>query len=380
MTAARCYVDVHIVQTVPPANLNSDDTGSPKQALYGGTRRLRVSSQAWKRATRLRFAQLLDDTALATRTRHIRGLLARRLAERGGLDERAAARVATAVLADLKIKPGRTGGDTAYLLFFGRRQLEKLVDQVVPRLGELVELGPRELTTAVRGISARDALGTGHPIEVALFGRMVADIPRLQVDAATQVAHALSTHAVETEFDYFTAIDDDQNTGEEAGAALIGTVEFSSATLYRYATVGLHQLRDNLDGDLEATVEALRVFLTAFSVSIPTGHQSSFAHHTAPDLVTVAIRTDQPVNLVSAFENPVRTSHHGLVTESIVRLAEELRAVEDLWGLGPVHVASTYRSGDGALPATTVEILGASLPLRRVITDVLAAARAQLAR
>jgi CRISPR system Cascade subunit CasC len=372
------YIDVHVLQTVPPSNLNRDDAGSPKQATYGGVRRARVSSQAWKRATRREFVEQVDEASLGTRTKRISTLLADRIAERGGIDVEAATRIATTMLTDLAIKPGKKAAETAYLLFFGRPQLERLVDPFVGDLARLATLDDAALAEELSGVSARAALGEGHPIDVALFGRMVADIPGLNVDAATQVAHAISTHAVDTEFDYYTAVDD-ENTKDETGAGMIGTVEFNSSTLYRYATVGLHQLAENLGGDVEATVEALRVFLTAFATSMPTGHQNSFAHRTPPNLVTVVVRHDQPVNLVSAFENPVRTVNDGLVSESIGRLSEELRLASENWGLHPTLVASTYRAPEQGVQGKASESLGASVPFEQVVGSVVAAARERLA-
>lgn len=374
----RSYVDVHILQTVPPSNLNRDDAGSPKQAVYGGVKRARVSSQAWKRATRTAFADQLDPAQLGTRTRKISALLADRLASRCRLDSEASARIATSLLAELGIKAGKKATETAYLLFFGRPQLERLIDLVEDDLPRLTALDDKELTEAVKDVPVREVLGSGHPIDVALFGRMVADIPALNVDAATQVAHALSTHAAEVEFDYYTAVDD-ENLRDEKGAGMIGTVEFQSATLYRFATVGLHQLADNLGGELDAAVEALRVFLTAFSTSMPTGHGNSFAHRTPPNLLTVTLRGDQPVNLVSAFEQPVRANGHGVLTGSIDKFATELASTSDLWGLRPELTVSTYRAPDASDRATTLAAaLGAPVPFDQLVDTVTTAARDRL--
>jgi CRISPR system Cascade subunit CasC len=370
------YIDVHILQSVPPSNINRDDAGSPKQAIYGGVRRSRVSSQAWKRATRRAFDEQIDQDELGTRTKRISTLLAGRIAQRGNIDHEAATRIATTMLAELAIKPGRKATETAYLLFFGRPQLEALIDKAGD-LGQLATLDDAALVEALSGVSAKAVLGQGHPIDVALFGRMVADIPGLNVDAATQVAHAISTHAVETEFDYYTAVDD-ENTDDETGAGMIGTIEFNSSTLYRYATVGLGQLADNLGGDVEATVQGLRVFLTAFASCMPTGHQNSFAHRTPPNLVTVVVREDQPVNLVSAFERPVRTVNEGLVSESTARLAEELRTAAENWGLRPALVASTYRAPEPGVQGKVAESLGTSTPFEQVVASVVAAARDRL--
>lgn len=372
----RTYVDIHVLQTVPPSNLNRDDAGSPKQAVYGGVRRARVSSQAWKRATRTAFAEQVPVAQLATRTKKISTLLADRLTARTGLDSAQSTRIATTVLTPLKITSGRKAAETAYLLFFGRAQLERLIDQVADRVDELSTLDEGQLRDALKDVPVEEILKRDHPIDVALFGRMVADIPGLNVDAATQVAHALSTHQVEVEFDYYTAVDD-ENLKEDTGAGMIGTVEFNSATLYRFATVGVHQLLDNLGGDVDAGVEALRVFLTAFVTSMPTGHANSFAHRTPPSLVSVVLRDNQPVNLVSAFEDPVRANGHGVAQLSAVRLAEEMSRAQTLWALAPLHVASTYAAGNGDAPVLR-DALGDSKPFPAVVDEVAEQVRLRL--
>lgn len=339
----RLFVDIHILQTVPPSNLNRDDAGSPKHATYGGVRRARVSSQAWKRATRLAFDGRVPDENLGVRTKKISRLLTEAVQAKAGLDAEQAASLVTAALTPLDIKPGKKEADTAYLLFVGRRQLDEIADLIAERAAELLALPEKDMLAKAKEIPVTERLRQGHPLDVALFGRMVADIPSLNVDAATQVAHALSTHAVDVEFDYYTAVDD-KNT-EDSGAGMIGTVEFNSATLYRYATVGVHQLYENLS-DKEATATAVKVFLDAFTRSMPTGHQNSFAHRTLPHLVLVALRADQPVNLVSAFEKPVLPHRSGIAEESLVRLASEFTAVSTTWGTEPMLTAATYTPTD----------------------------------
>jgi CRISPR system Cascade subunit CasC len=360
----RLYVDVHVLQTVPPSNINRDDNGTPKHALYGGVRRSRVSSQAWKRATRLAFADSVPKQDLATRTKRISALLGGVLETRTDLDEQQAARLATALLAPLGIKAGRKADDTAYLLFFGRRQLDAIAGLVADRASGLVALSDAELKKHCDALPIIDTLNHGHPIDVALFGRMVADIKGLNVDAAVQVAHALSTHGVETEFDYYTAVDD-ENT-EDSGAGMIGTIEFNSATLYRYATVGVHQLLDNL-ADPHATADAVRHFIDAFVRAMPGGYGNSFAPRTLPHLVLVALREDQPVNLVGAYEKAVRGGANGIADESARRLAAEFKNVNETWGSAPSARFATYYAGEGDEAKTLLDALGSPTPLPQLL-------------
>ena len=142
---------------------------------------------------------------------------------------------------------------------------------------------------------------------------MVADDPSLNFDAAAQVAHSISTHAVQNEYDYFTAVDDCQ-VEDNAGAGHLGTVEYNSATLYRYATVNVMELERHLGAKKAA--EVVRSFGEAFIRSMPTGKQNTFANRTLPDAVYVTIREDQPVNLCGAFERAVRKSAEGYAEPS----------------------------------------------------------------
>ncbi|MCC3769501.1 type I-E CRISPR-associated protein Cas7/Cse4/CasC [Streptomyces sp. UNOC14_S4] len=374
----RLYIDVHVIQTVPPANLNRDDQGNPKEAVYGGVRRSRVSSQAWKRATRLHFDAQIAEPDRATRSKRLTGGLADRITHASGLDKESAVRIASALLGQLGLSQGKKDGDTAYLLFYGNAQLDNVAALVTDRADELTALDDKDLTEAVKDLPVADCFKTGHPVGVALFGRMVADIPALNVDAAVQVAHALSTHETELEFDYFTAVDD-KNEKDETGAGMIGTIGFNSATLYRYATVGLEQLTDNLGGDTDATLDALGHFIDGFVRSAPTGYQNSFAHRTRPGLVAVVVRADQPVNLVSAFEDPIQ-HEAGIQAASARRLAEEYLTATKMWGDTPLHTAVSHTFGTGD-PRTkdTAEALSQAFGNPVGFPELLAGLRARIA-
>jgi CRISPR system Cascade subunit CasC len=179
---------------------------------------------------------------------------------------------------------------------------------------------------------------------------MVADDADLNVDASVQVAHALSTHAAEIEQDYFTAVDDKNIGSNETGAGMIGTVEFNAATLYRYATVNVDLLRKNLAGDNEATARAVEAFVRGFVLSMPTGKQNTFANRTVPDGVIIAVRDDQPINLVGAFEEPVTLGDEvtSYVQGSAYRLVQQAHSVAEFAGSPREYVvaASTPRAAD----------------------------------
>lgn len=281
------YIDIHVLQTVPPSCVNRDDTGSPKTARYGGVTRARVSSQAWKRAVRLMFQDLLSVDQVGVRTKKVVAMVAKEINPNGPSPETLELADKLLKAANLKIKDTEKG--TGALFFMSPGQAKALA-QVDPSLKE-AELKKK----------CQEALMKAPSVDLALFGRMVADDSSLNFEAACQVAHAISTHAVQNEFDYFTAVDDCAPE-DNAGAGHLGTVEFNSATLYRYATVNAQALKEYLKDD---TPQAVRAFVEAFVRSMPTGKQNTFANRTIPDLVVVMVREDQPVNFCGAFERPV---------------------------------------------------------------------------
>lgn len=329
------YVDIHLLQDVPPANLNRDDTGSPKSARYGGVDRLRVSSQTWKRATRLDFADRMGDAPLGVRTRRVHETVTDGLVA-GGVPEEHAGPITTKLLEQIGIKASKKkDAETSYLLFFSRPQVARIAHLVLEHENLWAE--PEQLS---KQIDVKAVLGHGHSLDVALFGRMVADLPEINVDAACQVSHALATHAAPNQFDYFTAVDDAQTAGE-SGAGMIGTVEFNSATMYRYATVNVRELISNMDEEAGAFA-GLETFLRSFTLSMPTGKQNTFASHTRPGLVWFVVRGDQPVNYMSAFERPVRAGSQGFLERSIETLAEFVNDESSRWGDQPAAKAASY--------------------------------------
>jgi CRISPR system Cascade subunit CasC len=366
----RTILDIHIIQTVPPSNINRDDTGSPKTAIYGGQRRARVSSQAWKRATRDAFESLLDTSELGVRTKRVVELIGDEIAAQNPLLKDRSSELATAVLtaAGIKTKPARKPDalpEATYLLFLSNRQVSSLAELAIDAAREAGDGTP-----VIGKKQARARADQTHSIDVSLFGRMVADATDLNVDAAAQVAHALSVHTVANEYDYFTAVDDHKNDDEEedAGAGMIGTVEFNSSTLYRYATVDVDRLQDNL-GDAEATRRAVEAFLRAFVSSMPTGKQNTFANRTLPDAVLVIARETQSINFVGAYEEAVSdTDTGGRVAASIERLARHGAELHDAFDEHPV-AAWHFGAGERTTPlaglsdhstfATTIEAVGA---------------------
>lgn len=324
------FVEFHLIQNFAPSNLNRDDTGAPKDAIFGGYRRARVSSQCFKRAIRLTAQEheLIAPEFRGIRTKKLKGLLLERLAGRDPVEAEGKIALALAA-AGLKLKDD---GKTEYLLFLGEAEIAgfaSLIEQhwdelaIAPAGGEKKNKKEAKASAPAEVVKkAKALLDGGKAVDVALFGRMLADMPEVNQEAACQVAHAISTHRVEREFDYFTAVDD-KGGPEETGAGMIGQVEFNSATLYRYAVVDAGKLLGNLQQDQELTLSALEAFTQAVVRAIPTGKQNTFAAHNLPSFVGVCLRHAGPLNLANAFEKPVAARHDSSLTSlSISELAK----------------------------------------------------------
>ncbi|GAB3393395.1 type I-E CRISPR-associated protein Cas7/Cse4/CasC [Azotobacter armeniacus] len=323
------FVEFHLIQNFAPSNLNRDDTGAPKEALFGGHRRARVSSQCFKRAIRLAAQEheLVAPEYCGVRTKKLLDLLQEKL--QGRDLEEARGKIETALAAaGLKLKDD---GKTEYLLFLGEGEIAGFAELIEEHWDELAtapvggeKKGKKEAKASAPAEvvkKARALLNGGKAVDVALFGRMLADLPEVNQDAACQVAHAISTHRVEREFDYFTAVDD-KGGPEETGAGMIGQVEFNSATFYRYAVVDAHKLLANLQNDRDLTLAALEAFTQAKVRAIPTGKQNTFAAHNLPAFVGVCLRRASPLNLANAFEKPVAPGREqALSSLSVAELA-----------------------------------------------------------
>ena len=307
------YIDLHVLQTVPPSCVNRDDTGSPKTAIYGGVRRARVSSQAWKRAVRLVFREMYAPEDLGFRTKRIVRMVQKQISVLAPNSDSEKLAVDVLKSAGLSLNEKDLDKGTEALFFMSTAQAKALAEIAV---NEPEKMKDKEYCKA--------ALKDTASVDLALFGRMVASDPSLNYDAAAQVAHAISTHGVQNEFDYFTAVDD-LSPEDNAGAGHLGTVEYNSATLYRYATINVTELAASLK---EATPAAVRNFIEAFTCSMPTGKQNTFANRTLPDVVYISLRRDQPVNMVGAFEQPVQPGKTGgYVEESCRKLDDYARKV-----------------------------------------------------
>ena len=328
-------VELHMLQNFAPSCLNRDDTNSPKECQFGGYRRARISSQCIKRAVRGEFKSSLNlaPDFLATRSKLFVDKLTDRLTKAGKNREQAQAMAIKA----LKVMGLGVGKDntTEYLLYLGEQELHNIAGTVLAKWSELEAADTKEKAGKEKselGKKLKETLDGGKAVDLALFGRMLADLPDKNIDAACQVAHAISTNKVNVEFDFYTAVDD-LKPKEEAGAGMMGTIEFNSACYYRYANIDLGQLKQNLGGDEDLSCKAVEAFLRALVSAVPSGKQTSMASPNPPEFILAVVRDWGAWSLANAFAKPVWPGSNGnLVRESISALVDYWNQLVKVYG------------------------------------------------
>ncbi len=348
-------IELHILQNFAPSNLNRDDTGSPKDARFGGYRRARISSQCLKRAART-YVQahglLADPATHSLRTKRLVDAVVQRLAADHRADG-AAGQIVNAALTSvgLSSESKKVGDDvkSQYLLFVAMNEIAgiaELVDTHWASLKTAVEPVEGKAKKAAKGdgggdfskafgkVFARAADGIHSP-DIALFGRMLADLPAHNINAACQVAHALSTTEIKQEFDYYTAVDD-LKPDDNAGADMVGTIEFNSACYYRYSVIDYDLLRKNLKGNADLAEKTVKAYIEAAVCAVPTGKQNSFAARNPPSYVRVIVRENgEPWNLANAFVEPVRPKPDSdVIQQSVAKLKDHFEQITRMYGDG----------------------------------------------
>ncbi|MFC5186061.1 type I-E CRISPR-associated protein Cas7/Cse4/CasC [Actinomadura harenae] len=382
------FVELHVIQAIPFANLNRDDTNSIKTVTWGEAERTRVSSQCWKRAIRLHLQQSIGQDAL--RTRRLAERLAHHLREQrdwpDALAERAGRHVAVASSVGAEPPKKRKddeaeGPADAWL----NAAMVYIPDTALTELADLADLHREALENAkdpakfdrkhsvIPGADVDAVLRSRNGV-INLFGRMLAQVDGAHVDGAVQVAHSFTTHRTDVEVDYFSAVDDVTAAWQDTtGSAHMGQNEHSAGVLYRYVVLDLHDLHRNLGGALTETHDLSAALLRAALLSLPHAKKNSTAPHTIPHLAHLTVRQDRPVSYAGAFEKPVRADRHGGHSDpSVTALDAYAAAVQRLLGsTGLTHSAHATLSdlapqalGDRAdsFDALIEDALAAALP------------------
>lgn len=346
------FVQLHLLTFVPPANLNRDDTGAPKSAIVGGETRLRLSSQSLKRAWRTSdvLAERLAGH-LGSRTQRFGEEMVERLVGDGVAPDVALAATRKVIVAFGKPKgaddpkPART----EQLAFLSPDEKEEAVS--------LAAAFARGETIDDKAIAARVLKRADTAADIAMFGRMFADHPDFNREAAVQVAHAFTTHRVEIEDDFYTAVDDLNRREENVGAGFVGEAGFGSGVFYLYVCIDTGLLTTNLGGDLALARSAVCALVEAAATVAPNGKQASFASRVRASHILVEKGPDQPRTLAAAFAEGVSPRDpKGILTTS----SERLVALRDAF-------AVAYGAGD-----TTAMEMRVGDPVTRSLADLVA--------
>lgn len=326
-------IEYHIIQSFPVSCLNRDDMGSPKTAMVGGVERARVSSQCWKYAVRKELHNI--GVTMGTRTKKLDTALSDYLIDQGVDPELA---ITSSQLVGSKIS-----NDT--LIFISEKEIKALAAMMINRKFDLKDVtgtvGKKstpngfKLESEIQKI-IKSVMSSGlDAIDVALFGRMVAKINDINMEGACSFAHAISTHKVDNEIDFFTGHDDQNQPGVNQ-AAHIGEKEFNSATYYRYVTLNVGQLADNLFGHAEIDMTVLNRAIEAFTetlyTTIPEARHNSMSAYCPWDFGRITVRKGQAIQ--AKYEEPVTAVRGGGFSKpSINLLKQQLTQHEKTLGL-----------------------------------------------
>lgn len=365
------FIQLHMLVSYPPSNLNRDDLGRPKTAIMGGTQRLRISSQSLKRAWRTSdvFSTKLESH-IGTRTKEMGSKIREALVSGQPLiellhgksidpksaqiisdkdakiwahaiasvfvdkppkdDSKKAAESSDDDNSDKKTKKKEKASNIDHeslkgeqLVFYSNNEIsaiQALVSLLIkekraPKKEELLGLLKEELTS----------------VDVAMFGRMLANATKYNVEAAVQVAHAVTVHEVAVEDDYFTAVDDLNRGEEDAGAGHLGETEFASGLFYSYICIDKTLLEKNLGGNKELAKTAIKALVEAATKVAPTGKQNSFASRAYASYLLVEKGTQQPRSLSVAYLGAIRDSKD-LLGSAIKSLEENRKKIDSVYG------------------------------------------------
>jgi len=320
-------IELHILQSFPVSCLNRDDLNSPKTATFGGIQRARVSSQCWKRAVREAAADISPHFK-GERTRLIVEPLRDALIQHGFSEADAKAKA-------IELSDALSKYDTENEKKTGTLKV-KTIFFTSPAEIKSLAAAYAETKDVKKAIKSLKPEHLKDAADIALFGRMVASDHSLTVEGAAMFSHALSTHKVDNEIDFFTAVDD-RNPSDDSGSGHMGTTEFNSATYYRYVAVNLDMLADKHHLEcmtVEERKDVLAAFIRATLEAVPQARHNSMNAGVRPAYVLGLVRPQgQPIQLVNAFEKGIWKAKEGITNESIEFLKEEHASMKRTWNL-----------------------------------------------
>ncbi len=321
------FIQLHLLTSYPPSNLNRDDMGRPKTAIMGGEARLRISSQSLKRAWR---TSEVFETGLAnhigTRTKSKGVEVYEKLLEKGASKKLAldSAKLIAGVFGKLKKKDKNNElaeleiEQLAHISPEEDRAINTLIDQIISTSAKPEK---KDLALLKKRHSAAD---------IALFGRMLASSPQFNTEAAAQVAHAITVHPVVVEDDFFTAVDDLNNGAEDMGAGHMGDTEFAAGLFYLYACIDKQLLISNLSDDTELANITISSLIEAMATIAPTGKQNSFASRARASYILCETGDQQPRSLSIAYLKPVEGKN--MLKNAIESLTQKRENMDKVYG------------------------------------------------
>lgn len=290
------FIQLHLLTNYGPSNLNRDDLGRPKTATVGGVQRLRVSSQSLKRAWRT--SEIFEEALgghIGTRTKEMGKKVYENLVK-GGVSEKNAKDWAVAI-AGVFGKCKKDSFEIEQLAHFSPEEIAG-IDALVAKLAK----GKSAPTEEDLGL-----LKESHTAaDISMFGRMLADNPWANTEAAVQVAHAFTVHKTAVEDDYFSAVDDLNTQEEHAGSAYIGEAEFGAGLFYLYICIDRELLANNLGGNKALADKAIKALVETAATVSPTGKQNSFASRAYASYILAEKTDKQPRSLAVAFLKPAK--------------------------------------------------------------------------
>jgi CRISPR system Cascade subunit CasC len=325
-------IEIHAIQNHSPANLNRDDLGAPKTCYFGGVLRSRISSQCIKRSIRMsrEFQTLLGGV----RTRQLAKLIADEIAGKKDVKKHAEKILDLCGLKPKKAKnqdeqdASKEGDNKSKMLVYTTRQ-------AVKEMADLLQKGDGKTDAQLAQAFGKLIEERTASPDMALCGRMLETgvLENTTVEAALQVAHAISTHEARPEVDYYVAADD--IPGQDAGAAYVDEAMFASACFYKYFSIHWETLVKNLAGfpgnKEQLAAHTVGAFLRGVAQVTPTGKQNSFAAHNRPDGILVEIK-DCPVSYANAFVSPAAQGHRDIVSQSVAQLSQYVYDMDTGYG------------------------------------------------
>lgn len=333
--------EIHVLMNYPANCLNRDDMGSPKTVVFNGTERIRISSQSLKRAWRT--SELFSETfgKIASRTRGLPELVGINMSEKGCSEEMilAAKKVISTDKKRLKDDPDTKQFTMEKMEFYSLDEVSMIADVIIEKYNDDPIAFSNMKYEDISKICKESKVGI--TMDQAMFGRMVTDETVGKIDAAVQVAHAMSTNAGALESDYFVAVDDLIANGVLDGPSAVGhmnTTDYDSSCFYEHVIIDTDQLKENLknnDDSLDYVMHVCSEFVKVMAFTSPSARQNTFEAHVVPEAIYVEMKDRKiPVNMCNAFNIPARRN---VSEESVKKLANEVDRVKTVYGLDTKH-------------------------------------------